>query len=191
MAELNIMYDVQLLARIDSELLAKYSAVVVPDIPYIENEQLKVLQAYKKNGGKIYTIGSTKTLKDLADVYSPSSLIQEIQDEAKRGEFLKNLSQLSGEPLITLNNAQNVIANIARKNGTDKFIVHFVNYSDARENVEVKLNLEGFAKAIDKNSITLLSPDAVPQKVEKVSVKGARIEFTIPKLDIYDIVVIN
>lgn len=191
MAELNIMYDVQLLARIDSELLAKYSAVVIPDIPYIDNEQLKVLQAYKKNGGKIYTIGSTETLKELADVYSPSSLIQEIQDEAKRGEFLKNLSQLSGEPLITLKNAQNVIANIARKKGTDKFIVHFVNYSDIRENIEVKLNLEGFAKAIDKNSITLLSPDAVPQKMEKVSVKGARIEFTIPKLEIYDIVILN
>ena len=69
-------------------------------------------------------------------------------------------------------------------------IVHFVNYSDARENIEVKLNLEGFAKAIDKNSITLLSPDAVPQKIEKVSVNGARVEFTIPKLEIYDVIVI-
>ena len=142
-------------------------------------------------GGKIYTIGSSNDLRELADIYSPSSLIQEIQGETKRREFIKNLHQLSGDPLITLENAKYVIANIAKKEGTDRIIVHFVNYSDARENIEVKLNLEGFVNGINKESITLLSPDSVPQKIEKVSVKGAQVELTIPKLDIYDILVIN
>jgi hypothetical protein len=191
MAELNIMYDVLLLPRIESDVLAKYPAIVIPDIPYVDDKQLKVLQAYKNNGGKIYTIGSTKVLRDLADINAPSSLIQQIHSEAKESEFVKNLRQLAGEPLITLKNAPYIIANIARKKGTDRIIAHFVNYSDSRENLRVKLNLNGYISRINKESITLLSPDSVPQKLTDITVTGTSVEFTIPKLEIYDVVVIN
>ena len=88
-------------------------------------------------------------------------------------------------------NAKYVIANIARKLGTDRIIVHFVNYSDTKENIKVKLNLKGFTRAINMESITVLSPDSVPQKLKDVTVNGFSLEFTIPKLEIYDVVTIN
>jgi hypothetical protein len=149
------------------------------------------LQAYKNKGGKIYTIGSAKVLRDLADILTPSSLFQEIHTEANRGEFTKNLHQLAGESLITLKHAPYVIANIARKKGTDRIITHFVNYSDTKENIRVKLNLNGFTSTINEESISVLSPDSVPQKLKDIAVNGTSVEFTIPKLEIYNVVVIN
>jgi hypothetical protein len=191
LAELNIMYDVILLTRLDKETLARYPAIVLPDIPYLDDNQLKVIKEYKNNGGRIYTIGSIPDLVQLADIYSPSSLIQELQQESKRKEFAKSIKTLAGEPLVTVENAKYVISNVVRKQGTDRFIIYLVNYSDFKENVKVKINLEGFVKEINKDKIRLLSPDNVPLELRNVSVKGAEIEVTLPKIEIYDIIALN
>ena len=191
LAEMNLMYDVLLLPRIDMDMLKRYKAIVIPDIPWVDKPQLKVIEDYKKGGGKIYTIGSSENLKRLATVYSPPSVCQEIEKETTRKEFLNNIEKLSGEPLITLKGAKYVIANIVKKKGTDRIILHFVNYSESVENVRVQVNLEGFVDRISKENIRLLSPDQVPKEVKGLSIKGKKVEFTIPKLEIYNVVVIN
>ena len=191
LGEMNLMYDVLLLPRIDTNTLAKYKTIVIPDIPYVNERQLKVIEDYKKGGGKIYTIGSSEDLEGLATIYSPPSMCQEIEKEAIRKEFLDNLRKLSGEPLITLKGAKYVIANVVKKKGTDRIILHFVNYSKPVENIMVKVNLKEFVSKINKESILLLSPDYVSKEVKDVSVKGKKVEFTIPKLGIYNVVVIN
>lgn len=191
MAELNVMYDVLLAPRINADLVNQYAAIVIPDIPYIDEQQLKVMEEYKNSGGKVYTIGSSDELRALADIYSPSSLIQEIQHEAKREEFFRNLQGLTGAQLVSVKNAPYVLANVVRKLGSARIILHFVNYSEPVENLRVKVNLEGLVEKIDKDSIILLSPDSVPQEVTVVSLKGAQLELAIPKLEIYDIVAIN
>jgi hypothetical protein len=191
MAELNIMYDVILLTRLDSEILAKYPAIVIPDIPYMDRDQLKLIQEYKNKGGKIYVIGSIPELAKLADIYSPTLLIQELQQKSKRKEFAKNICTLSGDPLVSIENANYIITNIVKKQGTDRFIIYFVNYSDFKDNVKVKINLEGFIDEVNKDKIVLLSPDNVPLDLRDISVNGSQIEFTIPKIEIYDVVAIN
>ena len=98
---------------------------------------------------------------------------------------------MSGERLITLENAPYVISNIVRKKGTGKIIVHFVNYSEPLENIKVKVNLDKLVKNIKRGTAALLSPDDVTKELKGLSVKGSSIEFTIPELDIYSIVVIN
>lgn len=118
-------------------------------------------------------------------------MCQEIEKEAIRKEFLDNLRKLSGEPLITLKGAKYVIANVVKKKGTDRIILHFVNYSKPVENIMVKVNLKEFVSKINKESILLLSPDYVSKEVKDVSVKGKKVKFTIPKLGIYNVVVIN
>jgi len=191
MAELNIMYDILLLSRLSTDLLEKYKAIVIPDIPYVTAEQLNLIKEYKKNGGKIYTLGSTNELREIADIYSPSSLIQAMQRGSKRDVFKANMCKLSGEPLVTVENGKYVIANVVRKVGTEKIILHLVNYSEPLKNVYVKVNLNGFTKGIDKKSIVHLTPDSVPLKLEGLSVKGNVLEFTIPELEIYNVVTIN
>jgi len=188
MAELNIMYDILLLPRLSTALLAKYQTVIIPDIPYVTNEQLNLIREYKKNGGKIYTIGSTDELREIADIHSPSSLIQAIQHKGKRDVFRANLAKLAGPPLVTITNGKYVIANLVRKLGSDTVLLHIVNYSEPLNDVHVKVNLEGIKAGIDKNRIVNLSPDDVPLKLKAVSVKGNQLEFTIPKLEIYNVI---
>ena len=55
----------------------------------------------------------------------------------------------------------------------------------------VKINLEGYPVEINRKKLKLYSPDSVPQKIEQISVKGKTLEFVIPALDIYDVVVLN
>jgi len=191
LVEMNIMYDVLLLPRITSNILAKYETIIIPDIPWIDINQLNILKDYKNSGGKIYTIGSTEELRKLASVYSPSSIINEIEKKEIREKFLHSLRNLSGNSLIILENADYVIANIVKKRETDRIILHFVNYSQPVKNLKIKINLEGFVNTIKKESVSLLSPDDVGKIVNNIFVEGNKMEFTIPELDIYDIVIIN
>jgi hypothetical protein len=189
LAELNVMYDVLLLPRINIDILKRYRAILIADIPWISESQLKVIKEYVKNGGKIYTVGSSDELRELADIYSPVSIVDEIEKEAKRNEFLSNIGNLSGKPLISVAGSKYVLANVVKKKNEDEIILHFVNYSETVSNLNVKVNLEGFIDEI--NNIYLLSPDSTPKELNNLIVNGDKAEFTIPRLDIYSLVVID
>jgi hypothetical protein len=98
---------------------------------------------------------------------------------------------LEGDPLISISGTKYVAANIVHKNGSDRYVLHFVNYDQPLENVRVKVNLEGYPIKISKKSLTLFSPDKMPEKIKEISVRGKTVEFVLPVLEIYDIVVLN
>ena len=107
-------------------------------------------------------------------------------------EKLRNkIKNLEGEPLISLTDAGYVAANVVQKNGTDQFILHFVNYDKPLENVRVRVNLDGYPIKINKNKIKMFSPDMDSLKVQEISMKGKTAEFTLPALNIYNVVVLN
>ncbi len=191
LVEMNIMYDILLLHRLTPEALAPYKAVIVPDIPWVEGKQLAALQAYKKGGGKIYTIGSAPELRDLADNLSPAGLFARLGDSPAREELRGRMASLEGEPLVTLYGAPYVAANCVRKNGTNRIILHFVNYDKPLQDVRVRLNLEGMRIRINRNKVQCWSPDLPVPKVSQIVVKGRTLEFTLPVLDVYDVVTVN
>jgi hypothetical protein len=191
LAEMNIMYDVLLLPRISEEMLSKYAVVIIPDVPWVDDEQLSILKNYVNNGGKVLTLGSSKALRELATVTAPASLTQQIEERSYQMSFLKDLHNLYGEPLITLQNAPYVISNIVKKQGSDKIIVHFINYDKSVRNVKVTLNLGDFVNSVDGSSLLLESPDNVEKSLNNVKVDGKKVEFTMPALEIYNVVTIN
>jgi hypothetical protein len=191
LVEMNIMYDVLLLHRLTPEALAPYKAIIIPDISWVEAKQLAALQAYKKSGGKIYTIGSAPELRDLATGLSPAELFAGLGDSQAREELRLRMASLEGEPLITLTGAPYVAANVVRKNGTDRFILHFVNYDKRLQHVRVRLNLEGMPVRINGKKVQCWSPDITEPKVSQIAVKGRTLEFTLPVLDVYDVVTVN
>jgi hypothetical protein len=191
LSEKNIMYDVVLLHRLNSaDLLKDYKTIIVPNISWINSEQLEALENYKKTGGKIYTIGSSPELQKIADIISPSAIFASFNTVDGRQELLKNISSLAGEPLISLKDSRYVAANVANKRETDKYILHFVNYDKPISNFQVKFNLSGFSDKVSAN-IHLFSPDDVPKEVKNIVIHNNTISFTLPSLDIYDVVVIN
>ncbi len=191
LAETNVMYDVVLLHRLTPDLLSPYKVIVIPNIPYMDAGQIAAIRAYKENGGKIYTIGSSHELRELADVQSPASMLDEAQKETGRRELLANLNHLSGEQVITIAGAQYVAANVVRKTDSDRVILHFVNYHTPLTNVHVSVSLDGVLKGIDGKRIQLFSPDGGVAQIRIVSVQGTRVEFLLPTLDVYDVVTIN
>lgn len=191
LVEMNFMYDVVLLSRLNEGSLAGYKAIVIPDMPWMDQNQLRVIQRYKQSGGQVLTVGSSEELKKTASTILPASLIGDIQKQPVRDEFRRALVKLSGEPLVMVQNADYVIANLARKQGSDKLVVHFLNYGPAVGSVNVKLNLAGLVRQINSRSLQLFSPDNVAKELKNVSVKGNVVTFTIPEIDIYDVVTIN
>jgi hypothetical protein len=191
MAENNVMYDVVLLHRLTPELLSRYKGIVIPNIPWMDAGQIAAIRTYKKNGGKIYTIGSTRELRELADVQSPASTLDEAQNETGRRELLAKINQLSGEQVITLRGTNYVAANVVKKTDNDRVIVHFVNYHTPLKNVHVTVNLDGVLKQIDSKRIRLFSPDGGAMEVAQVSTHGTQVDFVLPELEVYDVVTIN
>lgn len=192
LVEMNIMYDVLLLHRLTPEMLAPYKAIIIPNISWVEGKQLAAIQAYRESGGKIYTIGSAPDLRDLADSLSPAELFARLGDSSAREELRAQMASLEGEPLITLYGAPFVAANVVRKNGTDRFILHFVNYDKPLQNVRVRLNLEGIPVKINRNKVRCWSPDlTAPPQIGQIVVKGRTLEFTLLVLDVYDVVTVN
>ncbi len=191
LAEMNVMYDVVLLHRLTPELLSPYKMIVIPNIPYMDAGQIAAIRAYKEKGGKIYTIGSSRELRELANLQSSASLLEEAKNQPGRRKLLANINQLSGEQVITIPGTQYVAANVVRKTDSDRVILHFVNYHTPLTNVHVSVNLEGVIKQIDGKRIQLLSPDGGAEQIGAVSVRGTQVELVLPKLDVYDIVTIN
>ncbi|MBZ5596665.1 MAG: hypothetical protein LAP39_30865 [Acidobacteriia bacterium] len=191
LVELNFMYDVVLLSRLSEGSLAGYKAIVIPDVPWTDENQQHVIQRYKQGGGRVLTVGSSEELRKTASTVLPASLAEDIQKQPVRDEFKRELLKLAGDPLVAVQNARYVIANLVRKPGSDRVIAHFVNYGPAAESVNVRLNLAGVVKQINPKNMRLLSPDNVTKELKDVSVNGAAVTFTIPKIEIYDVVAIN
>jgi hypothetical protein len=191
LAESNVMYEVVLLHRLTPELLSRYKVIVIPNIPWMDADQIEAIRTYRKNGGKIYSIGSSRELRELADVQSSGSMLEEAEQENGRRELLAKIRQLSGEQVITIPGTKYVAANVVRKTDSDRIIVHFVNYNTPLKNVRVSVNLDGVLKQIDNKQIKVLSPDGGAKAIEVLAVRGAKVEFVLPELDVYDVVVIN
>lgn len=191
LAENNIMYEVVLLPRLSTELLAHYRLLIIPNIPWVEDIQLALIREFKKKGGKIYTIGSTNELKEIADVYSPPSIMSQLKENTILSEFLSHVEKLAGESIVSLPNSKYVAANIVKKRGTNRLIVYLVNYGEPLRNVKVKLNLDGFISKIDQKKLKLYSPDNVSTDLREVSINGKKLELTVPELDVYQVLAVN
>jgi hypothetical protein len=191
LAEMNVMYQVVLLHRLTAELLSPYKMIVIPNIPYMDADQIAAIRTYKERGGKIYTIGSSRELRELANVQSPASMLEEAQNEPGRRQLLAKINQLSGEQVITIPGIQYVAANVVKKTDSDRIILHFVNYHTPINSVHVSVNLDGVVTRIEGKRIQLFSPDGNVAELEAASVRGTRVEFVLPKLDVYDVVTIN
>ncbi len=191
LAESNVMYDVVLLHRLTPEVLAPYKAIIIPNIPWVDTDQFAAIRTYKQHGGKIYTIGSSRELRELADVQSPASMLEEVQQESGRQELLARINALSGEQVIKIPETKYVAANVVKKADSNRVIVHFVNYHTPLKNVRVTLNLDGIVPQIDSKRIELFSPDDGVTQVKIAAVRGTEVDFVLPELDVYAVVAIN
>ncbi len=152
--------------------------------------RLAAVRAYKKGGGKIYTIGSTAELQQLADLISPTELFTTLKEKSGRKILLNNIGQLTGDQIISIQGSPHVVANVVHKRGTDHYIIHVVNYDQPVKNIQIKINLDGFVENL-AGEVQLFTPDAVSAIPVNVQTSENSISFILPELDIYNVVVIK
>lgn len=191
LGEMNFLYDVLLIPKLNETNLAGYKALVIPDITWMDENHLRLLENYRRSGGQILTVGSSEAIRKISSATLPASTTQDIQKQPVRDEFKRELLRLSGDPVITIQNAEFVIANVVGKRGSARVVAHFINYGKPLDNVIVRLNLRGISKQVDTTRVRLLSPDDVSKQLKDVSGRGTEVAFTIPRIDVYDVVVIN
>ncbi len=191
LAEMSVMYDVLLLHHVTPELLSRYKAIIITDIPWLDADQWSALEAFKQRGGKLYTIGSAKKIRDMSDLVSSADLFGRLGEPAARKELSDALRRLEGEPIVTVEGAGYVAANLVRKQNQKRFILHLVNYDRPVQNLKVKINLDGIADGIDPATLRLYSPDMVSKAVKVTKATGNSVEVLVPELDVYDVITIN
>jgi len=136
-------------------------------------------------------MGSCADLQELGTINAPAYLCHNTQQDEVRKEFLNPMNELLPQRIIQLDNAEYVLANVVRKTGSDQVIIHMVNYLNSVRNLQVRLNLEGIVKNLDDGKIRIYSPDGVPEQLEDVVYTDKQIEFIVPELKIYNMIVIN
>lgn len=189
LAEMSVMYEVILLHRLnDIEMLNKYKTLIIPDIQWLEKDVVALLEQYKNNGGKIITIGSTKELRDLADIQLPTSALKELDKTDGRKTIVNEIEELTGSKIISIESGSEYIAaNIVHKKGTNRYFLHFVNYKDPVENVKVKVDLQNISSGVKEGSLKLFTPDKVNTELKEIEYDNNKLEFTMSELKIYTI----
>ena len=191
LAEMNVMYEVILLHRLnDIEMLNKYKTLILPNIQWVEKDVVELIKKFKENGGKIITIGSAEELRNLADVQIPTSIFNELNDDEGRKNLVSKISEVTGSKIISIESPSEYIAgNIVNKRGTNRYILHFVNYNTPVKDVKVNVDLSNIVNGIKENSIQLFTPDKINNKeLQNVKYDNTKLSFTMPELNIYNIV---
>jgi hypothetical protein len=189
--EMNIMFDVLLLPKLTPDRMARYDVIIVPDLPFLEEEQLAAVSAYKEHGGKVYVMGSCAALQELATINAPAEYCHNTQTSEVRKEFSKQMDQLLSRRIISFGNTEYVLANVVQKTDSNQIIIHLVNYLSTIKKLKVKLDLDRIAIKIDQDKVRIYSPDGVPKQLEEIAVTGHQVTFVVPELNIYHVVVIN
>lgn len=190
LAEMNVMYEVILLHSIDNiDMLNKYKTLILPNIQWVDNNVIELIRQFEKNGGKVITIGSTKELRDLADVQMPTSIFNQLDEIDGRKKLVDKIREVTGSKIISIESASEyIVGNIVNKRGTNRYFLHFVNYNEPIKNVKIKIDLNNIVNGIEENSLKIFTPDKINTEIKDIKYNNNSVEFTMSELKIYNIV---
>lgn len=181
--------------------LNSYKVLVIPySLPKLSADQEKILSDFVAAGGKIFM--TDKGLKNNPQIFSKTEssitmisrkTLLEIENGGPLDKWIAELDAAAGGPVISLQKSGHLVANVTRKNDSDSFIVHLVNYdrNNPVEKVKVRVDLSGFAKDLSGFQVRLLSPDQDSGAIQNPACSGATCGFTVSKVQYYTIAVIE
>jgi len=160
----SVPYKVRLLGAVSDEQLAEHRVVVVPYSTVLSPDGAAMLDRYKSRGGKVLAF----------DQEMPADAIQQIRAASQ------------GAAWIEIEGAPHVLATLTTLDGGKRLALHVLNYDQqAVSNVRVKLSGTGLA------ATRLFTPDAETRGPENVKRSAGTMEFTLPRLDTYAVIVLS
>jgi hypothetical protein len=153
-----------MLGAVTEAQLGEHRGVVVPHSTVLSPADAAMLERYKSRGGKVLTF----------DEEVPVDAIAKIRELVDGGEWI----EVEGAP--------HVLATMTSLDNGRRLAVHVLNY-DQQAVSDVRVKLRGTRLA----SPRLFTPDADTRGPDNVKRSAGEIEFTLPRLDTYAVVVLN
>jgi hypothetical protein len=160
----SVQYKVRMLGAATDEQLSEHRVVVVPHSTILSPEGVAMVERYKSRGGKVLAF----------DQEAPAGAIEKIRAATGEAEW------------IEIDGAPHVLAVVTRLEDGKRLAVHVLNY-DQQAVANVRLKLSG----THNGSPRLLTPDAETRGPENVKRLAGAIEFTLPRLDTYAVIVLD
>lgn len=188
------------------EWLARYRAVVVPGCTVLTDEQLGVLAAYARQGGRLVVLGAEAGTRDACGRPRPLEALAGFREAAFRCDRDLGPAWASGGPLAGLElcpeNAGPLVRFAAYADAPRdprQIVLHAVNYDvdvglgavrvGAVEGLEVSIHLPPGTRAVQAVWKAPGAPDC-PLEVE-AGAGGGRARFRIPRLDVYGLAAVT
>jgi hypothetical protein len=160
----SVPYKVRMLGAVSEAQLGEHRGVVVPRSTVLSPAGVAMLERYKSRGGKVLVL----------------------DEEVPVGVVAKIRELVDGAEWIEVEGAPHVLATLTSLDNGRRLAVHLLNY-DQQAVAGVQVKLRGTRLA----SPRLLTPDAETRGPESVKQSAEGIEFTLPRLDTYAVVVLN
>jgi len=167
----SVLFETKVLAHLDKGIpLERFKVLVLPaGLPKLNAEQNARLDAFTAGGGVV--IRDAKAGRDIAD----------------------RAQAAAGGPRLTLEPRGYVLGQLTRKPDGRTLILHLLNYDHqhAATNVQVRLELNGFAHDLSGWEIKVLSPDTSQPQLTGLFLRGTVCEFTLGRIEHYSLVTIT
>ncbi|MFC2126135.1 hypothetical protein ACFLU5_15135, partial [Bacteroidota bacterium] len=132
-------------------------------------------------------------VENISDDFLEDPFLEKLENNSEtRTKFIETIQTFSNSNILRIEHGQYVLGNITTLNNGKRIVVHIMNYDDiACENVTVKLKLKELNTTIARNRVEAFSPDFTGEIISEIITKGNSLEFQIPKLETYSIIIVN
>jgi len=173
--------------------LQRYRVLILAGCPALSDEQIDRTKRYVGSGGRVCLVGPTGTQDEwvlprkqaaFADLSGPGVL--RLADD---GDVPAAVRQLCGADLsLSIRAPSGLCTELTQQPG--RRLLHLVNYrpDEAARDIAVSLRWP-VSRGVE--SVTLATPEAADETRLPFEVHEGRVEFTVPRIDIYGVVVLT
>jgi hypothetical protein len=167
----SVFFESKVLAHLDKGVpLERFKVLVMPgDLPKLSAEQKARFDAFASGGGVII--------------------------KAKKGDpgIAERAEGAAEGPRLRLEPRGYLLGQLTQKLDGRTLILHLLNYDHhaPAQNVKVRLELSGLVQDLSRWDVKILSPDAVQPQLAEVSLHGSVVEFTVGRIEHYDVVTLS
>ena len=201
----NLLYELIPIEYLnEQEALAKYDLLILPGIKYLSDEQVKLLESFCANGGKLLGIAPaathdenydprsepamTEILNSEGNAFFGKTIDKLLADEGLKTDLLETINTLAGQPLIELGVTGPVVGNLMSTTDKKTRVLHLVNYSrEVMKGLKIRIN----GAWDEKGQIWASTPDKVDTQISNFCQNAGGVEFNLAELYIYSLVVIE
>ena len=190
------------------EKLSNYSFILIPSVIDITDSQEAIIKEYVSKGGKALVFNPEEIGFDPVEgemEYGNGSFIFMLQDKGTKyyhtykddlRQDIENAVKTYTTDVITVENAdRKIIAYPYFQPTKDRVVIHLVNYDHTKSNDAINpkedVRIRIMKPSFDVGGIYVISPDSEGKTLLEPIIDEEYVEFTVPYLEIYDVIVIE